>query len=113
MSSRFLMRHRTVIQRNTTVSDTGGGYTDAWADIHSNVPCHAWWISSTQAVMAARPELTETRFVLVPKGTDVHPGDRLDTVKDKKGNVLFDGPLIVDSMGERKDHIQLMTRRIY
>jgi len=48
----------------------------------------------------------------MPKGTDIHEGDRLISITNRLGVVIFDGPLIVDAVGERVNHLQLTTRRI-
>lgn len=116
MRARVLMRHRATIERNTPVSDSGGGSTSSWANI-AVTPCHAWvQTSSAQssyiAVSGDRPGVLATRLVIVPIGTNIKVGDRLQNIQNKRGRVLFDGPMIVDDVGERKDHLSLITRKI-
>lgn len=113
MKTRFMMRHRTTIERNTPASDGGGGYTESWSTIASSQPCHAWYISTDEPVTSDRPGTIDTRAILMPLGTDIHEGDRLLSVTNRTGTkTIFDGPLSVDAVGERPDHLRLTTRKI-
>jgi Phage head-tail joining protein len=112
MSTRSIMTQRAAIERNTPVSDGGGGYNDSWAEIASAVPCRAWAPSARTVVFSDRPGVQDTRIVLMTKDTDVHEGDRLTSINDRKDNQVFDGPLIVDSIITRADHLSLITRKI-
>lgn len=106
------MRHRTVIERNTEASDQSGGFTDSWTSVVADVPCRAWSVNVQEIVASDRPELINTRLVLMPAGTDVRTGDRLTSVTDRQGKVLFSGPLIVDGISEKPNYVQLTTRKI-
>lgn len=112
MKPRSVMNHRTVIERKTPTSDTGGGYTEEWASVQENVPCHAWTVGAQEIVQSARPDVVKTRLVLMPNTIDVQTGDRLAPITDRKGKVLFDGPLLVDGIGEHPSYNQLTTRKI-
>lgn len=112
MNTRSVMRYRTVIERKTSTSDNAGGFDESWNAVQSDVPCYAWYVSSRTAVLSDRPSASEIRFVLVPYGTDIHIGDRLAAVTTRLATVIFDGPLIVDAVGEREDHLALTTRKI-
>lgn len=106
------MFHRTTLERVTRTADTGGGYTDAWSNTVVDSPCRAWFSDTVEQVVGNRPTVLDRRAVLVPLGIDVREGDRLQSVRNRKGTVLFDGPLVVDSVAERTDHLQLLTRKI-
>jgi hypothetical protein len=111
--SRSLMRYRTNIQRSTLASDGGGGYSDDWGDIATDVPCYAWMMSSSETMEGGdRPEEIDMRTVIMPLGTAIEIGDQLDEIVDRQGALKFDGPLSVDGIGERLDYIQLTTKRV-
>lgn len=111
------MIHRTSVERSVPTSDGGGGYTETWTPLAVGIPCRAWYIGSQEPVHSDRPGVVDMRAVLVPSDTDVREGDRLPSVLNRKGETLFDGPLVVDAVGERLndgkiDCLRLTTRRI-
>jgi len=112
MKTRHIMTYRTSVERVTRTSDGGGGFTDTWNVVVSNLPCYAWYVAGVEIAAAYGIEVIDTRVVLVPLATDVHAGDRFSSVNDRKGTVLFGGPLMVDNVGERIDHMMVTTRRI-
>ncbi len=114
MKTRTLMRHRTTIQRDTTVSDGGGGYTDGWSDHVTHVPCHAW-VNTDQDILEGgdRPEAIEMRELIVPRDIDVKVGDRIEDISNRREDkVLFSGPFRVDSVSERPDHLKLTVKKV-
>lgn len=106
------MTYRTAIERDTLTTDGGGGFTEQWDTSSADVRCRAWYQAGQYLVLEGRPQMIDVRIVLVPLGTDVKEGDRLPAVTDRKGKVIFDGPLMVDAVGEFPDHLRLTTRRI-
>jgi Phage head-tail joining protein len=112
MNTRFFMKYRATIQRVTRTSDNGGGYSDSWSSSSPNVPCFAWTLGTREVILSGRPGVQNTRVVLMSKSTDIQEGDRLVSVNNRQGVVVFDGPLVVDSVDERPDHLRLLTRRI-
>lgn len=104
------MLHRATIERATSTSDTGGGYTKAWSTVETDVPCRAWSVSATEVVASGRPESINTRLVIVPRNTDVKVGDRLGSITDRQNRLLFTGPLMVDAINEKPDHLQLTSQ---
>jgi hypothetical protein len=118
------MTQRASVERKTSASDGGGGYTDTWSALVENLPCRVYAlktriggitgaIGGEQVVSAGAGTRTrELLAALVPKGTDVTEGDRLTSITDRQGNVAFRGPVLVDSVGEYPDHIRLTVRRM-
>jgi hypothetical protein len=107
-----IMKHRTVIERVIRSSDTGGGFNKLWSSIATDIRCFAWYVSGVMVSTSTGTKVVDTRMVMVPLATDIHEGDRLKSVTSKNGQVLFDGPLMVDAVGERPDHLLLTTRKV-
>lgn len=122
MRTRVVMTQRTTVERISSTADTGGGFTDAWGTVASDVPCRAFalrtrsvlatGVGTTEQITGERPGVQELKVVLVPISVDVREGDRLTAVVDRKGVTLFRGPMLVDSIGDQHDHRRLTTRRI-
>lgn len=106
------MRQRATIERKTSTSDTGGGYTEVWSPLVTDSPCLCWTVSGQTIMDSDRPGVMNTRLVHVPRTSVVQVGDRLTQVIDKRGRVLFDGPLLVDTVNEHRDYLELVTRRL-
>lgn len=120
---RTQMTQRTAIERSTSVSDSGGGYNKTWASLMTDVPCRAYSmrvhqpgvtgeLGSEIAIGGERTGVIEITGVLMPKNTGVTEGDRLVSITDRKGNVKYTGPMLVDSVGIEPDHVRLTVRRI-
>ena len=117
------MFQRTTVERATDTSDTGGGFTVSWNSVGTDVHCRGFALrirsgggpslgGVEEAGAGLRPGVYEFTAVLIPKGTDIQEGDRLTDITDRLGNVIFPGPMMVDSVGELVDHRRLTTRRI-
>jgi hypothetical protein len=117
------MTQRTAISRNALASDNAGGFDDDWITVTTDTHCRGYPLRirsgggpSIGAVEEAggglRPGVYEFTGVLVPKGTDVQEGDRLEGITDRRGNVIFPGPMMVDAVGELIDHRRLTIRKI-
>ena len=123
MKTTVAMNQRTTTQRVTHTSDTGGGFTDMWNNVATNVPCRGYplrvmaagvrgAIGGVEVVAGERPGIRDVTAVLVPVGTDVQEGDRLLSITDRLGATIFTGPMMVSSVGEYPDHLRLTVRRI-
>ncbi len=123
MNTRVVMTQRTTVQRVTQTSDGGGGYTDVWNSTATNVPCKAYAlrvrisgttgaIGGEEVIAGERAGIREITAVLIPKAVDINEGDRLLTITDRLGAVLYNGPMFVSSVGEYPDHTRLTVRRI-
>lgn len=114
------MTQRTDIERSTSTSDDGGGSTASWTQVLSDVPCRglSFKVRATgtheEVITGLRPTEINTRIVIVPPDVDVRLGDKLTEVRDRRGNVIFRGPLIVDAIDEKStgEQHRLTTRLI-
>lgn len=108
MSARTLMRHRCTIQRNIAAPNSWNNPgTPGWDQHITDQPCHAWFNSGRTLTPAGEEVSVLDIRLLLPKGTDVLDTDRIENVLDRRGNVVMAGPLIIDAIGPRKDHIAL------
>lgn len=122
MKAVVTMLQRTSIQRFASTSDQGGGYTNVWNDLADDIPCRGYPIRIRSAGAPAlggaveasqtRPGVYEFTGVMIPKTQDIKEGDRLGDITDRLGNVVFTGPMLVDSVGELVDHKRLTVRRV-
>lgn len=115
MSARTAMRQRCTLERKTEVSDGGGGVTVTWATLQADVPCWAWFDAERRPELQTdgdRPTAVEDRRVMVPVGTTVKEGDRVLSVKDRLGAVIHTGPMLIDLVGRRRDHLLLFVREV-
>ncbi len=109
MSCRAAMTYRGFIQRNTASDDVSGHPAPADFTALSTTPCYVWVMSGDTK---HRPELSQdsSRYGgMFPSGTDVTSDDRLGKVQDRAGTQKF-GVLYIDSVLERRDHLELRMR---
>lgn len=109
MKAVIVMNQRAVVERSSSTSDTGGGFTKEWTTVNT-IRCRVWSVSAIEIIASGRPESINTRIVLTPRNADVKVGDRLVSITDRKGTVLFSGPLMVNAINEKPDHLQLTTQ---
>lgn len=107
MSACSSMSHRATVERSTP-ANTGWGNPgpDSWAPSSVDVRCRAWYDSGReQTGVEGKTAEVELVRAIFPLGTDITSKDRLDSVRDRLGNVVFPGPLKVEAVGRRADHI--------
>lgn len=109
MPARSAMTHRATIQRDmqSSTDEYNQPGRPQWEDHLVAHPCRAWFRSGREIQDGQKIASVNELSVIVPKGTDVTPGDRLDEVADRRGNVIFQGPVRIESIGQRRDHIAL------
>jgi hypothetical protein len=118
-----LMNQLTTVERVARTSDGGGGFTEVWSAHVSSVKCRGFpfraratglsgAIGGVEEMTSERPGVQEFTVVLVQPTVDATEGDRLTEVTDRRGNVVFSGPMYIDSVGEEPDHHRLVTRKI-
>ncbi len=115
-AARGQMRYRATLERNQRIANPGGGHTDNWTTIATDLPCWAWLRAGSSAFSQIRQEgakatVVDARHVTVPIGTDAQVGDRITVRNRRQTRVIFDG-LIIDGVGERVDHMHLISRKI-
>jgi head-tail adaptor len=108
-SSRVGLTHRCTIERRTFTSDGGGGQTETWANVETDLPCRAWLESSRVESIGDRVAEVEDRRLIVPVGSDVQPADRVTvTVRGE----AFMSEMPVSSVGRRTDHLEIVCREV-
>lgn len=114
MSARSTMRHRCTIQRDQAGEDTGyGGQEDPdWQDHLTDQACHFWFRAGRQITDGSKTAVVEDQRLLVPLGTDVKATDRILTVTDRLGSTIIQGPLLIDTVGRRQDHLVLFLKQV-
>lgn len=80
------------------------------------VPCRAWSKTRREVRNDGVEAIVEDMRAVVPAQADVQSGDRL-TVENRRGEVLFDGPVAVQTVTRRgasassNGHLELMLTR--
>lgn len=106
---------RAQIERATSTGSDGWNAPNAgaFAALGDPVACFVWSGSVTQLIDGQKQAQIEATRALFALGTDVMPGDRLQSVKNRAGNVLFAGPLVVEGPVQFKHtHLEATLRRI-
>lgn len=105
--TRSTMIHRTSIQRDTN-EDTdprGNPGIPTWTDVADNVPCRVWYNRGRSVEDGKKTVRIKIREVLFPLNTDVTERDQLTDVTDRRGKTLFSGPVQIEAVGHRRDHL--------
>lgn len=111
MSARRWMRLRTAVERKTV--DPSDPYKqESWETVAAEVPCWRWSTASRRFTSdeAAVP-IKDLRLV-VPLGTDVRGDDRIGDVVTRRGRVVQYGPVRVDVIETRTDHLELSLTEV-
>lgn len=108
MSARAVMVMRCQIERAQTILDGAGGRTQSWLAHLTDVPCRMWFRTGSEVVVSDRVRRPNMRIVIVPTDTDVTAADRVRSIVDRRAGTIFEGPAMIDSVGRRQDHIELM-----
>lgn len=108
MSARNAMVHRCNVERDasldTQTSPWGGDPPPDW-DLHlTDLHCRFWFDSGQTKYDGQKQVEITTRKLVVPLGTDITEDDRIVSVRDRRGRVVADGPMRIDSVGDREDH---------
>lgn len=108
MTTRTAMVHRCDITR-----DAGRTLTDPWGDqgqpdfvpYLTGVSCYFWYGGSRTVMDGSRQlEIADLNLVL-PLGTAVTADDQIAQVLDRRGRVVKSGPMRIDSLGSRSEHM--------
>lgn len=112
--TRTRMIRRAVIERNIASGSDAYGQPipPLWQVQAAAVPCWIWTRTKRVAVDALGTMLIEDIRALFPKGADVHEGDRVARFTDRLGVIVWDGPMEVQSLVPRPDHLEAALRRV-
>jgi len=112
MSARARMTMRVFLQRNYATKDPYGQPGPPEWQALEPVPCFAW-AGSGKAKQTVHGDVititTDQPGMIVPSGTDIVNTDRVEAVRDRRGEDLF-GEMFVDAILHRKDHLEIGLR---
>jgi hypothetical protein len=107
MPARTLMTQRASTERGADVSDGGGGYAEVYTPLLTDVPCRWAPISNAETLFSSQMGTNPTGRLFMPLGMDVSETDRIVAVTDRRGRPLAYGPLRVEAVIRRQDHLEL------
>lgn len=96
------MTHRAVLERSTAAG------TDNWnrpvppvfAAVET-LPCRAWSKQRKEKRDSGKEVIVEDIRAIFPADADIQTGDRLSSITDRLGRVVFAGPLAVQPVTNR------------
>lgn len=112
MSARNSMTHRCDIQRNSSLGGNtdpwGNDAADDWGPHLTDVSCRFWFRDAQTIYDGQKQVELTTRMLILPLETDVTEDDRVLNVRDRRDRELADGPMRIDSIGNRDGYIVLV-----
>lgn len=107
------MVHRAGRQRNTATGSDGFGQPVAptWATAVV-LPCRAWNARRDPVRDGEKVVRTQEIRAAFPLGADIIEGDRLESITDRRGTVLFAGPLFVETIVSQPTHREVVLERL-
>lgn len=119
MTARGKMTMRAVIERDVSegTDDWGNPTEPDWEADEDATPCLMYVRAGAGQVGRVvidteKTAVLEDRRAIVPLDTDVSTADRIARVEDRAGTVLFAGPMGIDAVHRRRDHLELAVERI-
>ncbi|MGH7393633.1 MAG: hypothetical protein ACREM3_29890 [Candidatus Rokuibacteriota bacterium] len=119
MATRSRMTRRAVIERDVATGSNpyGNAPTPNWQPLAAPVPCYVWSrvrraVVSNNAPGQPGVVLVEDLRALFPAGADVQEGDQVTNVTDRLGNIVWPGPILIEALQPRPDHVEAQLRRI-
>lgn len=109
---------RAEIRRNTAAADGHGNPgKPVWTLVKDGVHCFVWSRVRQRVVDGKQNAEVEDIGAVFYRNTDVLSADRIEQIKDRRGRVLFAGPLEVITGTEKSDgtgvnHLAFKLRRI-
>lgn len=111
--ARLQMRMRVQHQRPISegVDAYGQPLPEKLATVTMSVPCFAWFQQERgeRQNNESYASIGQIRMIM-PYGTDVRESDVFPTITDRRGLLVFDGPMRVVSVARRPDHVAVMCR---
>ncbi len=112
-AARMMMTHRAFMERNSTATTDAYGHPNAPSfSAQATIPCRAYTKTRREQVDGDKYALTEEMRCMMPIGTDVTEDDRLSSIKDRLGVVIWAGPLRIDTIQHRHTHIEARLLRV-
>jgi hypothetical protein len=115
MTARSRMTQRAVVQRATTsgTDDSGNPNGPAtWATHIAALACWLYGSTEKEAVAEETTAVVTDLRLMVPLATDVTEQDRIAGVTDRRGTVIEAGILEIDTVLQKRSHLQLSLTRV-
>jgi hypothetical protein len=112
-ASRVSLRHRCTIERDENLDnpdDWGNPSAPDWQEHLTDLPCRAWTDAGREAVDDKRIAVIVDRRLIIQLGTDVTERDRIASVS-YRGSEILDGPMDIEAVLVRPDHLELVLVR--
>lgn len=105
--ARSAMTHRAEIQQNTEAGtdDYNNPLPPVWA-VHSDMPCHAYTQVRKDVIDGDKIVLVEDLKALFSLNSGISEDYRIANIKDRRGAVLFPGPLDIMTLQRRGNHFE-------
>ena len=113
MSARSRMTMRGILQVPTTVTDDFGQPGPAsWATTGDQLPLYAWTRMKRLADDAGKIAVVEDFRCMIPRGTPINDEYRFLRIEDRRGNLIFTGPILIEAIQVFADHLELALHRV-
>lgn len=114
VSSRVALYHRCTVERDANAAtDDGWGNPQppSWQTHLVDLACRAWATAAREPVDDEKTIVVEDRRMMVPLDADVTEKDRIATVTHR-GATILEGPMGIEAVVRRRDHIELVLERL-
>lgn len=104
------MTQRATVERQMQSGrdDFGGKGRPDWRAHLTDLPCCVWQTGGREVTDGDKVVTIDDRRMIVPLGTDVTTSDRIGGITDRLGVEIHAGPIRIESVARRRDHIELM-----
>lgn len=105
---------RAVVQRNAEAgTDPDGGKLPPNWQTHATIPCRAWSRAKKVVSDTDKGALLADLRCAFPAGADVTEADRVARIEDRRGTLLFPGPMSILTLQRRPGHLEAMLERVH
>lgn len=107
------MTQRALVERETSpgLDPYGRPLPGVWGTLYEALPCKFWVRSDRELVSGSQTAVIQDARLVVPK-VDLDVRDRIAVIRDRQGNDVVPGPLLIDGKEIRADHDELVVRSI-
>lgn len=116
MSARSRMTMRAVVQYNSTTGtdDLGQPEKPTWSTTSdAKAPCWAWHKMVREVIGLDKIALVQTLRIITMAKNGITTDHRIRQIEDRDGDILFDGPFVIDGDPERRrSHYEYTLRAV-
>lgn len=108
------MTMRAVVERAAPAAANGWNLDPAptWQTHLAELPCRLWYANGGETIDGDKTAVIEGWRMIVPAGTDIAESDRIASVVDRRGRTIHAGPLNIETVGRRADHVPLTLQEV-